>query len=267
MAKDTEASGEPLVSGSSGDAAALGDLTAFVLEGHEMRIRPAPLERQWMDDSNQRFAYRCLPLNIANAHGWELLCPTGFSAIWDGTAQREGIEVKADPGTVAPAVSHFGEGVLTFHLPCLFRTKPEYDLFVTGPLNRPKDGIGALTGIVETDWSPYTFTMNWRFTRPDYRLRFEKDEPFCHIFPVRRGELEQLQPVACHLSADPELEREHKLWSASRNNFNAELARAEPESSKQGWQKTYFRGVTPSGDKAADGHRSRLRLRPFQPRE
>ncbi len=37
-------------------------LTAYVIDGHDMRIRPAPVERQWMDDSDLRFAYRCLPL-------------------------------------------------------------------------------------------------------------------------------------------------------------------------------------------------------------
>ena len=37
---------------------------------------------------------------------------------------------------------------------------------VQGPINRPKDGIAALPGIIETDWSPYSFTMNWMFTRP-----------------------------------------------------------------------------------------------------
>ncbi|MFB8344846.1 DUF6065 family protein [Brucella cytisi] len=44
------------------------------------------------------------------------------------------------------------------------KTEPEFDLFVTGSINRPKDAISPLTGFVETDWSPYTFTMNWRFT-------------------------------------------------------------------------------------------------------
>lgn len=50
----------------------------YVIDGHEMTIRPAPLEREWMNGTNQRFAYRCLPLNIANAHGWEILNAAGF---------------------------------------------------------------------------------------------------------------------------------------------------------------------------------------------
>ena len=41
-----------------------------------------------------------------------------------------------------------------------------WNTFVTGPMNGIKDGIAPLSGVIETDWSPYSFTMNWRFTRP-----------------------------------------------------------------------------------------------------
>ena len=42
-------------------------LTAYVIDGHTLDIRPAPIERAWMDNTAQRYAYRCLPLSIANA--------------------------------------------------------------------------------------------------------------------------------------------------------------------------------------------------------
>ena len=54
-------------------------LIAYLIDGHQMDIRPAPVEREWMDATGERFAYRCLPLNIANAHGWEILCPSSFT--------------------------------------------------------------------------------------------------------------------------------------------------------------------------------------------
>jgi len=134
-------------------------LTAFATGGPMPVLRPAPVDRAWMDATNERYAYRCLPLNIANAHGWEILCPSGFACGWTGENNVEAILVGPDKDTIAPAISHFGYGVLTFHVPFLFRTEPGYDLMVMGPINRPKDGIAPLTGIVETDWAPFTFTM------------------------------------------------------------------------------------------------------------
>ena len=44
--------------------------------------------------------------------------------------------------------------------------------------------------------APYSFTMNWMFTRPGAAVRFDKGEPYCHIFPIRRGQLETFVPQA-----------------------------------------------------------------------
>ena len=239
-------------------------LVAYVMEGHTLHVRPAPHERDWMDQTQQRFAYRCLPLNIANAHGWELLTSAGFTARWNGSPAKDAVEIIPDRGGgAAAAVSHFGHGVLTFHLPCLFRTEPCTDLFVTGPLNRPKDGIGALSGIIETDWSSYSFTMNWLFTRPYVDVHFDAGEPYAHLFPVERGALERIEPEVRPLSEAQQTKREYEQWSESRNGFNADLEKPGSAAERERWQKTYFRGMTPLGAPAPQTHQSRLRLKPF----
>ena len=238
-------------------------LTAFVVDGHSVDIRPAPVERDWMDATNQRYAYRCLPLSIANSHGWEILCASGFSAVWAGGPELEAVQVTPDGQGHVPALGHFGHGVLTFHVPCLFRTEPGFDLWVQGPVNRPKDGIAALTGVIETDWSPFSFTMNWQFTRANTAVRFEKGEPFCHLMPVRRGEIETVEPELNLLSEDAELKRWHDLWTANRSNFNAALREPGSAAQAEKWQKLYHRGVTPDGTSGVADHRTRVKLRPF----
>lgn len=238
------------------------ELLAFALHGLAPKIVPAPVERPWMDATGDRFAYRCLPLNIANAHGWELLCPAAFSAIWDGGPHPGAVRI-IDGAEANCALGHFGSGVLTFHIPYLFRTDPGFDLYVGGPTNRPKDAIAPLTGIVESDWSPYTFTMNWIFTRPDTLVRFEADEPFACIFPVRRGALESVRPEIRDIASEPDLARQHAEWSAGRSEFNQKLVAHDPEAARQAWQKTYFQGNRPDGSSGPSDHRSRLRLAPF----
>ena len=57
-------------------------------------------------------------------------------------------------------ISHFGSGVLTFHAGYLFRTPPGWAVWARGAPNTVKDGIVPLDGLVETDWLPFTFTMN-----------------------------------------------------------------------------------------------------------
>jgi hypothetical protein len=242
------------------------NLICYVLDGHHVDIRPAPFERDWMSATDQRFAYRCLPLNIANAHGWELLCGQSVTATWNGEAHKDAITVKDEDGHPgALAVSHFGHGILTFHVPCLFKTDAGFDLMAQGPINLPKDGISPLAGIIETDWSPYTFTMNWQMTRPGLSVRFSKGEPFCHVFPIRRADLESVEPTMTVLSSEPALSGENEQWMKSRTEFNAALETPGSAAAEEKWQRTYYRGMMPSGTGPAADHRTRLRLKPFKP--
>jgi hypothetical protein len=90
-----------------------------------------------------------------------------------------------------------------FHLWYVFRTEPGWDLFASGSLNCPKDGIAPLIGVIEPDWLPYPFTMNWQMTRPG-TVRFENEEPVCMIFPVPHGTLQDIEPEIIDLDGMPE---------------------------------------------------------------
>lgn len=242
------------------------ELTCYVHEGWSPRIRPAGLKRDWMDATDLRFAYRCLPLAIANTHGWEIGAPCGFRARWTGGPGTDAVEIRPDAG--APPgklpVSLFGNGTITFHVEGIIRTPPGWNLWVGGPPNEAKDGIAPLGGVIETDWSPYTFTMNWRFTRKDKWVRFEEDEAFCFFFPVQRGVLDAVQPRIRPLDEAPELKAAFKGWEASRADFQEWVRKTQPQNAADQWQKLYFRGLNPSGAPGAPDHQSRLRLASFE---
>ena len=241
------------------------DLTCYVHEGWRPRIRAASHRRAWMDATPDAFAYRCLPLNIANAHGWELLSPCGFEAEWNGGPAVEDVAVRADPSAEPRfwPVALFGQGVLSFHVEGLFRTPPGVSLWVGGPPNAAKDAIAPLSGLIETDWSPYSFTMNWRFTRPGQAIRFEENEPFCFFFPVERDLVEAVRPRIARLDEAPELKRQFEAWSRSRDSFQAEIAAHPPQAPAETWQKAYYRGVDADGRSAPD-HRTKVRLPEFE---
>ena len=242
------------------------DLTCYLHPSWKPLIRPAEPTRPWMDDTPESFAYRCLPLNIANAHGWEILSPCAFEACWTGGQGTESVHLRISPDTPPELrpVSIFGQGVVTFHIAGLFRTEPGWNLWVGGSPNRGKDGIYPLTGVVETDWAPFTFTMNWRFTRPDLWVRFEAQEPICFIFPVQRGYLEQVTPRLRSIEEDPALEAQFNAWSAARTAFHERMVKSPPSVPADKWQKHYYRGVDAEGRPGPADHQARLRLPPFE---
>jgi hypothetical protein len=213
-----------------------------------------------MDDTTGEFAYRCLPLLIANESGWLILNSHRVRVAWDGGEAVSSVTLEFPEGNPPyPVSSHFGHGIITWEIPFLFRTPPGYNLLVRGPANWPKDGAYPLEGVVETDWAVSAFTMNWKLMRPGVALTFEKEEPIAMIVPQRRGELESFNPEIRALDQDPELAARVRTWVESRRRFIQNLS---TPLSTETWQKHYFQGVTPSGERG-EGHQTRLRLRPF----
>ncbi len=209
-----------------------------------MPIEPAPLERDWMEATHNRFAYRCLPMVLANQAGWLIPCPVRFTARWNGGPRTQDLRFWFPRGFRRPIVlSHFGTGIITFTIPYLFRTPKDVNLWVKGPSNAPKDGVQPLEGIVESDWSPATFTMNWQVTRPNHPIRFEKGEPICMLVPMPRHLAEELRPRRSPLRDNKKLHAEFEKWRESRLEFNESLARMDEEAVQRGWQKDYVLGV------------------------
>ena len=238
------------------------------LECYPMTDRPCDLvpgrqSRNWMDAFVGRHPYKCLPLSMANTTGWEILCPFGFTAEWNGGPRQEDIKITPDRPQVDMehfVTSHFSSGVLTLHPQYLFRTPPGWGMLATGAPNHIKDGIQPLTGLIETDWLPFPFTMNWLFTRPA-RIRFEKGEPFCFIQPIEHRKIEQFEPVIRSLDSNPGMKGQFEAWNRQRTDFNTRLASGDPEAAKEAWQRFYFKGELPEAMGAAPTHVNKRRLK------
>jgi Family of unknown function (DUF6065) len=236
-------------------------LTCYALKPDPPIIRPAMTTRAWMDRIPDNHAYRCLPLNIANSHGWEILSPCSFTVTWNGGKLAHDIAIRSLDGYAQLSdvvVSHFAYGIITFHLWYLFRTEPGWDLFASGTLNSFKDGIAPLTGVIETDWLPYPFTMNWQMTRAG-SVRFDKDEPICMVFPIPHGALQSIEPEIVDLDEEPELKAQTMAWKERRDEFMQKFKAKDPTTLKEAWQRFYFVGRMPDGSSPPQ-HLHKLRL-------
>lgn len=239
------------------------EITAYEVIEDPMPLRTCDRRREWMDLTSDRFAYRCLPLAIANQVGWEILCPASFSARWNGKNGLDAIRIKFDGPESALVGSHFGHGVLTFSLGYLFRTTKSHNLWVKGPTNRPKDGIAALEGLIETDWAPFSFTMNWQFTRKRHKVRFEEGEPVCTIMPYPRHYVGKFDPKIRVINENAKLYNQYTKWREDRTAFIADLKEADSDAAKAGWQRTYMKGEDQFGN-TFSGHQTKVRTRDFR---
>lgn len=241
-------------------------LVFYANEHTDIDLRPNPPTREWMDNTAQSYAYRCLPLNIANTHGWSFHLPFDLEIFWDGGDELSSIRMRAK-GANSPAqvaVSDFGHGILTFYIHGVFRTEPGWNIYISGAPNRPIDGLYPLHGVVETDWSPYSFTMNWQITRAHEWLKMPKDFPFCSIMPVQRHMMESVEPEMRLMKDNAELFESHETWSKSRQQFNDDLGNPDSDAVKTKWQKNYYQGKLLTGEDGTDDHKIKLRIQKFK---
>ncbi|HEX8213919.1 MAG TPA: DUF6065 family protein [Allosphingosinicella sp.] len=236
-------------------------LRAFPYGAVTPELRPARARRRWMDAFPDRHAYRCLPLSIANSFGWELLSPCDLLVEFNGGGRASDILISAEddfPYVGHFAASNFTAGILTLHTGYIFRTEPGWSLLATGPVNDPKPDMAPLTGLTETDWLPYPFTMNYQLMRAG-TFRFRKGEPFCHVVPMLTEPVEEAEVEILPIADEAGLKERMDGFAARRGTLLKAGVAPGPDTVREAWGREYFRGRLADGT-SGPRHTHKLRL-------
>ncbi len=224
----------------------------------------AEWERDWMDATPNRHAYRCLPLTIVNQTGWWVRNPVGFTATWRGSNAPGAIDFRFERDEKLWSAwinSQFGEGIITWNTPFLFSTKPEGSrLLICGPANYFRANVQPLMALIESDWMNMSFTMNYKVLSPDVPVRFEAGEPLFQAIPMASNicaDLENADVSYRKLGDDPEMLQKYGDWSSSRRQFHEAKGRGDVKPDQ--WQRDYFLGRDLSGRQVAPDHRVKVK--------
>ncbi len=231
-------------------------ITAYKVKKETLGLVPAKTTRKWMDESINKHPYRCLPMLMANSYGWDLVSKSEFTAEWNGGKYPKDLTITNASGECVPT-SHFGEGIITWHTGFLFRTEYPYGVFVTGSQNEPIKNITCLSGIVESHWLSFPFTLNWKFTCPS-KIKVEIGDVISQLILVRLDIFEQVEAEIIEISENPQLKKEYEDFCKYRSEFNS-----KPDRKKEEWQKNYFLGTKLSGE-SVDLHNTKVKAPPFK---
>lgn len=180
-------------------------------------IVPLQLQRDWMDQTRGKDAYKCLPLNIANQYGWAVVSPADFSVSWFGGNDEASVEVFSQDKNFVDqmVISHFGEGTFTIQLDFIIKTPENYSTYIRGIPNKLYNVLKPLDAIVETDWLPYPFTYNFKFIEEGV-VDFKKGEPLMCFFPIERNSVENFKINELPISDNPEMENDYNILTKHR---------------------------------------------------
>jgi hypothetical protein len=227
----------------------------YLFEQENCLIVPSKPKRRWMDETVDKFAYRCLPMSIVNQASWDVLCPSTVKAKWNGGDSLSDMTIEYPEGTSFQfAKSEFGYGVLTFHTDFVITTENSDCVYCKGPANFHKKNIQPLEGIIETFWLPFTFTMNWKFEEPG-EVVFEKDDIMFSFFPIDLNYIESFDIIKRPMKLDTTLSTKYETYSSSRNE-HIQTGSTEGDS----WQKYYMKGICPHSNKKNKLHKSKVNV-------
>lgn len=229
-----------------------GDFKNFKLEQADFR-------RQWMDETPNQYAYHCLPLKIANQIGWVLKNPTSFNATYVNDDFESSVKIEFDNLNDQEKYgfdisSHFGNGIITFTLPFIFKTPEPWCIWARGLPNYYKDNVCFLEGIIETFWTHMSSTYNIKLIEKDKKIRFEKDEPLAFFTITNLKEIDESTIIFKNPQENKKFSDDFKVWKDKRSEANNNYTR------KEIWQKHYKKGVHDQTLEKNKDHKSKINL-------
>lgn len=207
-----------------------------------MKIEQSPVNRQWMDELNEQYAYRCLPMTYASKHGWSINLLEDVKVVWHGGWNKDQTEILEGREQV-PGINFVdngtGNGIVTFHMHAVPRTPPDWNIWIMGAPNLVVPGAHPLSGIVETDWSYSALTSNWKITEPKKIITFKKGSPVLFFIPVHKTQLENFVFEHKNLSDDQDIFKNLNDFESYRSDIDSKGISS--------FSKTYLRGKNPDG--------------------
>jgi hypothetical protein len=210
-------------------------------------IVPLSAKRKWMTQTKEKFAYKCLPLTIANQYGYAVLSPADFTVAWSGESSKESVDfqITSDNKRMARNLHrYFGGGTFTIHLDFIIKTPKGFSTYIRGIPNETKRGIVSLDAIVETDWLPFTFTYNFLITEPG-TYTFKKNEPLFIFFPIKRNTVEKFSIQEDKIENNQLFFKDFQDYGRARNKAINTI----PNDGRSPFQLFYRHGLKASGKK------------------
>lgn len=213
-------------------------------------VLPLTLKRDWLSDTADKFAYRCIPLRIVNTYGWSVISPFDFTVSWFGGGGVNDVEITCDDPRFLDdnPISYFGYGTFSIAPDFIITTPESYSTYVRGVPNKNYKIVTPTDAIVETDWLPYPFTYTFFFTEPGV-VEFKKGDELFSFFPVERGSVEDFKLKSSFLGDNKQLSTDFHEYSKSALNAKG----------KRLWHKEFYsEGKLPNRKISVKNHIARL---------
>lgn len=221
--------------------------------GRSANLHQTKIQRPWMDDTDSKHAYRCLPVSMANTMGWSISYDFDISFSWDGVSDSSPDHVTLLQGKKVCSTGR-GNATISFETGLIFRTDPDVTLLSISPPNYFIDGAQAFTSAVSTSFFKDTFPCAWYITKPNTIITIPAGTPVATVIPIS---LKGLSDISVDLHSSDEYLKTHSDYYSARSEYAKEFSSIV---SSGEWPNFYRNGVDHKGNKLGDHELPTLKL-------
>lgn len=152
-------------------------------EGKTANIEQLSARRAWMDETPDKHAYMCFPLNLTNRLGWGLSFPTDIRFVWDGITDGSGQHVKILEGEEF-AHPDRGNATISFLTGIRFMTDETTSMMTMPVPNEFVRGAQCYTTLMSTSFYFHMLPVAWRITEPNLEICIPAGTPVAAVLPI-----------------------------------------------------------------------------------
>jgi len=166
----------------------MSNIKAYVVPGAKVKIEQTKVQREWMNLTDDRHAYRCFPIALANSIGYSISFLEDIEFVWDGISDSSDTHVKIIKGNDLCSPAR-GNGTISFNSNVFFRTDEDLSMVSIVPPNFFIDGATPFTSIISTSFHDDMFPIAWKITRPNVNIVVPAGTPVATLIPISLGSL------------------------------------------------------------------------------
>ena len=168
-------------------------ISVYKFPNHPVKIEQTKVQRDWMDQTYDKHAYKCFPVSFANSLGWSISFTEDIEFIWDGITDttQDHVTILKSP----PNVSNLGRGnaTISFNTGLFFNTDKNISIISIVPPNYFIDGVVPFTSMMSTSFYDEAFPVAWRITRPNHKIIIPAGTPVATLIPISIGALSEIE--------------------------------------------------------------------------
>jgi hypothetical protein len=235
------------------------NITVYKHKNHPVKIEQTQIQRDWMEMTIDRHAYRCFPVSLVNTLGWSISFNEDIEFIWDGISDTTEHHVKILKGPEGVCNTQRGNATISFYTGLYFKTEEDMSIISIVPPNYFIDGATPFTSVITTSFFEDAYPVAWRVTRPNTKILIPAGTPVATLIPISLGNL-----------SDIELDVYDKKFEESTAKRKSERMKVWDELSKEGKFTNFYRNATDYDGKMLGKHEKKslhLKINDFTTQE